>query len=551
MAITIAETAEDGLIRPHGGVLVNLLADGDRRIELEAEAREIPKWVLTPRQLCDIEQLINGAFSPLTGFMGQSDYDSVCERMRLADGTLWPMPIVLDLPESNSQSLSSGDRLALMHPEGVLIGILNVSDVWAPDREAEALKVFGSTDTNHPGVHAALHQTNPVYVGGSIEALRASQHHTYSHLRHTPIELRSEFEARGWSRVVAFQTRNPMHRAHVELTRRAALEADAKLLIHPVVGLTRPGDVEYHTRVRCYRAVIDGYPDSSAALSLLQLAMRMGGPREAVWHAIVRKNYGCTHFIVGRDHAGPGNDADGNPYYGPYDAQDLVEEHREELGIKVVTFQEVVYEATTDRYMTREELPDGAQVMNLSGTELRDRLQRGAEIPEWFSYPEVISELRKSYPPLEQRGFNVFIVGLPGSGKSTLARVLQEQLLEYGTRSVTMLDDTAESSTVALVGREVARNGGVIITSSTESSAANRERVRGDIASAGVFVEVHLSTVASVCDARTSGKVAREAESEFDRPASAEIELDTGSVSPGDAAAQVMDYLEKTGLIAV
>ena len=178
MAITIAETAEDGLIRPHGGVLVNLLADGDRRIELEAEAREIPKWVLTPRQLCDIEQLINGAFSPLTGFMGQSDYDSVCERMRLADGTLWPMPIVLDLPESNSQSLSSGDRLALMHPEGVLIGILNVSDVWAPDREAEALKVFGSTDTNHPGVHAALHQTNPVYVGGSIEALRASQHHT-------------------------------------------------------------------------------------------------------------------------------------------------------------------------------------------------------------------------------------------------------------------------------------------------------------------------------------------------------------------------------------
>ncbi len=550
MTATITESAEGGLIRPHGGELVNLLADDERRAELESEARNLPRWVLTPRQLCDIEQLINGAFSPLTGFMGRADYESVCDQMRLADGTLWPMPIVLDLPQEESQNLSTGDRLALIHPEGVLIGVLHVSDVWIPDRENEALKVFASTDADHPGVNAVLHQSNAVYVGGKIEAVRASQHHTYSGLRHTPQELRAEFERRGWSRVVAFQTRNPMHRAHVELTRRAAIEADANLLIHPVVGLTRPGDVEYHTRVRCYRSVIDGYPDSSATLSLLQLAMRMGGPREAVWHAIVRKNYGCTHFIVGRDHAGPGNDSDGNPYYGPYDAQEMVEEYHGELGIEVVTFQEVVYEATTDSYMTREELPEGAEVMNLSGTELRDRLQSGAEIPEWFSYPDVITELRKSYPPLEQRGFNVFIVGLPGSGKSTLATVVQEQLLEDGTRPVAVLDDSTESSTAALVGREATRNGGVVITSSTESSGAKRERVRAEVGSAGVFVEVHLTTAAAVCDARTGGEVARRVDGEFERPVSADIKLDTASVSPGDAAARVMTYLENVGLIA-
>ena len=276
MALQVSE--ENQLIDPHGGTMVELIVDRDRAGQLEAEASKLPRWELTPRQLCDIEQLITGAFSPLKGFMGRDDYEGVRDEMRLADGTLWPMPITLDLPASDAESLSSGDRLALMHPEGVLVAVLSVSDVWKPDKSDEAVKVFGTDDDFHPGVNTLLNDTKEYYVGGSLEGVNASQHHTYQALRHTPAQLRTEFQNLGWSRIVAFQTRNPMHRAHVELTRRAAEQVSANLLIHPVVGLTKPGDVEYHTRVRCYRAVLDGYDADAATLSLLQLAMRMGGP---------------------------------------------------------------------------------------------------------------------------------------------------------------------------------------------------------------------------------------------------------------------------------
>ncbi len=481
------------LIDPHGGTLVDLLADRERGIALDAEAGNLPQWVLTPRQLCDIEQLLTGAFSPLTGFMNRADYEGVRDDMRLSDGTLWPMPIVLDLPAEAATSLSTGQRLALMHPEGVLVAVLNIGDIWIPDRTEEAEKVFGTTDEFHPGVNFLLNDTAEYYVGGSLEGVRSSVHHTYEGLRHTPAQLRQEFQRRGWQRIVAFQTRNPMHRAHAELTRRAADQVSANLLIHPVVGLTKPGDVEYHTRVRCYQAVLDGYPENSATLSLLQLAMRMGGPREAVWHAIVRKNYGCTHFIVGRDHAGPGNDADGNPFYGPYDAQYLVEQYRDELGIDVVTFQEVVYDGATDRYVTREELSDDSNIMNLSGTELRDRLETGAEIPEWFSFPSVITELRKSYPAMDARGFNVLITGEQQSNRSNLANALAEMLLEDGGRPVTVLDGaTLAEDTINLVAREASRNGGAVIAASSDPSGIAIETARRTTAGGGVFIGAHL-----------------------------------------------------------
>lgn len=370
---------ETNLIAPHGGSLTNLLVGADRAQELEREAVGLKRSVLTPRQLCDIEQLITGGFSPLAGFMNQADYESVRDDMRLADGTLWSMPIVLDEGVEFGSSLSAGSRVALMHPEGVLIAVLTVDSVWEPDRDEEAFKVFGTNNDEHPGVNALVNSSGSVYVGGTLEAVRASQHHTYAELRQTPAELRREFASRGWSEVVAFQTRNPMHRAHVELTRRASEDLGANLLIHPVVGLTKPGDVEYHTRVRCYRAVIGSYPENTAALSLLQLAMRMGGPREAVWHAIVRKNYGCSHLIVGRDHAGPGTASDGTPFYGPYEAQELVEAYADELGIGIKSFQMVVYDANTDRYATQEELGPEADIKNISGTQLRDMLNDGSE----------------------------------------------------------------------------------------------------------------------------------------------------------------------------
>ena len=523
---TTAVSEANRLIDPHGGALVNLLVDPGRCAELEIEASDLPKWVLTPRQLCDIEQLITGAFSPLTGFMNRDDYEGVRDDMRLTDGTLWPMPIILDVPGELAVTLSEGDRLALMHPEGVLTAVLTVGDVWKPDRIDEARKVFGTADEYHPGVNVLVNDTAEYYVGGSLEGVRASQHHTYPELRHTPASLREVFEARGWSRIVAFQTRNPMHRAHVELTRRAAEQVSANLLIHPVVGLTKPGDVEYHTRVRCYRAILDGYEDDSAALSLLQLAMRMGGPREAVWHAIVRKNYGCTHFIVGRDHAGPGNDADGNPFYGPYDAQHLVEQYRDELGIEVVTFQEVVYDGTSDRYVTRDELTDTSEVMNLSGTELRDRLQSGAEIPEWFSFPSVIEELRKSYPAMQERGFNVFIAGDGSSDNSSLGNAVAEMLLEEGSRPVTVLDDPGLSaSTINLVAREVSRNGGAVISITDGSDGAETAQSFG--LGEGVFVWVQRG----------------------DGVDGADVSIDSQK-TPGEGARAVMDHLKALGLVS-
>ncbi len=523
---TTAVSEANRLIDPHGGELVNLLVDPGRSAELEIEASVLPKWELTPRQLCDIEQLITGAFSPLRGFMNRGDYEGVRDEMRLVDGTFWPMPIVLDVSAEFAASLSKGDRLALLHPEGVLTAVLTVDDVWCPDRTEEAQKVFGTTDEYHPGVNTLLNDTGEYYVGGSLEGVRASQHHTYAGLRHTPAELRQEFESRGWSRIVAFQTRNPMHRAHVELTRRAAEQVSANLLIHPVVGLTKPGDVEYHTRVRCYRAILDGYEKNSAALSLLQLAMRMGGPREAVWHAIVRKNYGCTHFIVGRDHAGPGNDAVGNPFYGPYDAQYLVEEHRDELGIDVVTFQEVVYDGASDRYMTRDELTDASEIKNLSGTELRDRLQSGAEIPEWFSFPSVIEELRKSYPAMSERGFNVFIAGDNSSANISLGNAIAEMLLEEGSRPVTVLDDAElTNDTINLVAREVSRNGGAVISipSNGDGTAAAQQFGLGK----GVFVGVQRGVDIDGADVS--------------------IGLD---MTPGEGADAVMRHLNSLGLIS-
>ncbi|HET9949737.1 MAG TPA: sulfate adenylyltransferase, partial [Longimicrobiales bacterium] len=307
-----------------------LLVSDEQARELKKEAVHLPSWDVGPRQIWDLELLMSGAFAPLKGYLGRADYESVCENMRLADGSLWPMPIVLDVTEEMAGQLSEGSRVALRHPEGMVLAVLTVEEIWTPDRNAEADCVLGTTDTEHPGVFALLHQTNPVYVGGRIEGVELPPHHTFRHLRRTPDELKAEFARLGWSRVVAFQTRNPMHRAHIELARRAAAQIEGNLLIHPVVGMTKPGDVDYFTRVRCYEAVVKHTPANLAMVSLLPLAMRMGGPREAVWHALIRKNHGCTHFIIGRDHAGP-KKSNGQSFYGPYDAQQLAMKHSEEM----------------------------------------------------------------------------------------------------------------------------------------------------------------------------------------------------------------------------
>jgi sulfate adenylyltransferase len=568
----------DHLISPHGGTLVNLEANEKRTAELRALSVDWPSWDLTERQICDLELLMSGGFSPLNGFMIKDDYERVCSEMRLKDGTLWPIPITLDITEQAAESLSPGQMLALRDGEGVMLAALHVEDIWRPDLTSEASEVFGTTNPDHPGVGYLLNRSNPVYIGGRIEGLQPPVHYDFRSLRQTPAELRAEFVRRGWTQIVAFQTRNPLHRAHVELTLRAATESSANLLIHPVVGMTKPGDVDHYTRVRCYQAVLDRYPHNTAALALLPLAMRMGGPREAVWHAIIRKNHGCTHLIVGRDHAGPGSDSTGKPFYGPYDAQELLAKYQSELGMAMVDFRMMVYAPDNDQYIPEDEVPEGLKTVTISGTDLRDRLATGREIPEWFTYAEVAAELRRTHPPRAQQGFTVFFTGLSGSGKSTIANALLVKLLEMGGRPVTMLDGDLVRKhlsselgfskehrdinirRIGYVASEITKSGGIAICAPIAPYDATRKAVRSMVEPGGGFVLVHITTSLEVCEARDRKGLYAKARAglipeftgisdPYEEPADAEMAIDTAQFSPDEAANQIILYLERLGYI--
>ena len=564
-------------IVPHGEKLIELIVDESRAKELKEEAVYLSSWDLTQKQVWDIELLLNGAFSPLEGFMRKEDYESVCEKMRLSDGTIWPIPVTLDVTKEFAESISEGDRIALRHPEGMVLAIITVTDIWEPDRSKEADAVFATQNNEHPGVFTLLHQTNPVYIGGKLEGIELPPHHTFKYLRYTPRQLRKKIRQLGWERIVAFQTRNPMHRAHVELTKRAMEETGAKLLIHPVVGRTSPGDIDYFTRVRCYQAVLKHYPQNSVLLSLLPLAMRMAGPREALWHAIIRKNYGCTHFIVGRDHAGP-KDRKGNSFYPPYAAQQLLEKYQEELGIHMVPFQEMVYVADQDCYLPKDEVLSGAKTLAISGTELRARLREGKEIPAWFSYPEVIEELRRQYPPRNQQGFTVFFTGLPSSGKSTVAQVLMTKLMEIGTRPVTLLDGDIVRKhlsselgfsqrdrnlnilRIGFVASEITKNRGVAICAPIAPYEATRRQVREMISQYGGFILVYVATPLEVCEKRDRKGLYAKARAglikdftgisdPYESPQDAEIVIDTSQLSPEEATEVILEYLRKEGYL--
>ncbi len=566
------------LITPHGGTLVNLLVDAERAGALAAASRDWPSWSLTPRQQCDLELLANGGFSPLRGFMTRAEAEAVCGSMRLADGTLWPIPIVLDVPEEFARALGAGTTLALRDPEGVMLAALHVAEVWRPDRRAEAEAVYGTTSREHPGVAHLLDRTHPWAVGGRLEAVQLPAHYDFRTLRLTPAELRGEFARLGWRRIVAFQTRNPMHRAHQELTLRAAKEVEANLLIHPVVGMTRPGDVDHYTRVRCYQALLSRYPLHTVKLALLPLAMGMAGPREAVWHAIIRKNHGCSHFIVGRDHAGPGSDGGGTPFYEPYAAQELLHKHETELGVTMVPFRMMVYLEDRDRYVPEDEVPAGARALNLSGTELRRRLADGREIPRWFTFPEVAQELQRRHPPRHSQGFTLFFTGLSGAGKSTIANVLLVKFLEMGGRPVTLLDGDIVRKhlsselgfskehrdinirRIGFVASEITKNGGIAICAPIAPYDAVRKELRAMIEPLGGFVLVHVATPLPVCEQRDRKGLYAKARagllSEFtgisdpyESPADAEVVIDTTDLTPEEAAQQIILHLEREGYV--
>ena len=373
----------------------HLLVPEEERAALEREAADLPHLSLNARQLCDLELLLNGGFAPLPGYLSRKDYDCVLESMRFENGTLWPIPIVLDLSGKEANRIEKRPRLALRDADGTPLAVLDLEDVWRADAEREARSVFGTLDQTHPGVRYLFQETGPFYLGGRLRGIRLPRHADFPEYRHTPGELREKFRAMGWKRVVAFQTRNPLHRAHVELTKSAASENQANILIHPVAGMTKPGDVDHICRVRCYEHVLRHYAPGSVTLALLPLAMRMAGPREALWHALIRKNYGCTHFIVGRDHAGPGVDGRGEPFYDPYAAQGLLKTHQAECGIAMVPFQEMVYAPDEGRYLPVDRIPENTRILRISGTRLREMMETGEEIPGWFTYAEVAEELRR------------------------------------------------------------------------------------------------------------------------------------------------------------
>jgi len=563
---------------PHGGELKNLYLPDDEAAAEKHAARDYVSWDLTERQLCDIELLLNGAFSPLEGFLDEADYRSVVENMRLESGVLWPIPITLDVSESFADGLERGQQVALRDLEGVIVATLTVGDVYRPDKAAEAKGVYGSTDEAHPAVHYLNNIAHPVYVGGRLKGIEPPIHYDFKHLRDGPAELRARFKKLGWRKVVAFQTRNPMHRAHQELSFRAARDVEANLLIHPVVGMTKPGDVDHYTRVRCYEHVLKHYPEQTTMLSLLPLAMRMGGPREALWHAIIRKNYGCTHLIVGRDHAGPGKDSAGEDFYGPYDAQDLLREHEDELDISMVPFRMMVYAENRAQYVAADEAGEDDRVLNISGTELRRRLAEGLEIPDWFSFPDVVEELRRTHPPRHEQGFTVFFTGLSGSGKSTIANALMSKLMEVGGRNISLLDGDIvrknlsselgfskqhrdlNITRIGYVASEITKNGGIAICAPIAPYAATRRIVRETISPVGGFIEVHVATPLEVCEQRDRKGLYAKARAgvikeftgisdPYEIPENAEMVIDTTDITPDLAAHRILVKLESLGFI--
>ncbi|SIT81739.1 bifunctional sulfate adenylyltransferase/adenylylsulfate kinase [Pontibaca methylaminivorans] len=555
-----------------------LFVSYDSAQKLKLEAGTLKSHDLTRRQICDLELLMNGGFNPLKGFLGQADYEGVVENMRLADGTLWPMPITLDVSETFAERIEIGEDIALRDEEGVILATMTVTDKWVPDKSNEAAKVFGADDLAHPSVNYLHHTAGKVYLGGPVTGIQQPTHYDFRARRNTPNELRAMFRKLGWRRIVAFQTRNPLHRAHQELTFRAAREAQANLMIHPVVGMTKPGDVDHFTRVRCYEAVLDKYPAATTALSLLNLAMRMGGPREAIWHGLIRKNHGCTHFIVGRDHAGPGKNSQGENFYGPYDAQELFRKHEAEIGVELVPFKHMVYVQERAQYEPADEIEDGATVLNISGTELRRRLAEGLEIPEWFSFPEVVRELRRTRPARSKQGFTVFFTGLSGSGKSTIANALMIKLMEMGGRPVTLLDGDIvrkhlsselgfskehrdiNIKRIGYVASEITKNGGIALCAPIAPYTATRRAVREMIEDYGAFIEIHVATSLEECERRDRKglyKLAREGKIEeftgisdpYETPESPELRVDTETNDVDTCAHQILLKLESTGLL--
>ncbi len=567
--------SKQAIIAPYGGKLVNLVVTGDERQSLIEKASHLQSIKISPRNLCDLELMATGAFSPLDRFMGHKDYERVLEEMRLADGTLFPLPITLTVDKEAYDSL--GEEVVLRDAQNNLIAIMKIEEAFPYDKDKEARLAYGSTDSKHPMVSEMVRWGN-LCISGELKVINLPMYYDFKDLRHTPSEVRAKLEKMGNANVVAFQTRNPLHRIHEELTKRAAKAVGGSLLIHPVVGLTKPGDVDHFTRVRIYKALVEKYYDSkNTMLSLLPLAMRMAGPKEALLHGIIRRNYGANHFIIGRDHAGPGNDSSGKPFYGPYDAQELFNKYASELQMTAVPFYELVYLPDTDEYVEADKVPAGARTLNISGTQVRDDyLAKGKLLPEWFTRPETARILRQMYPPRHNMGFCVWFTGLSGAGKTATAEVLTSLLLEYG-KQITQLDGDVIRThlskglgfskedrdtnilRIGFVASELVRQKGVVICAAISPYRATRDECRKMVGS-DQFVEVYMDTPIEVCESRDiKGLYAKARRGElkgftgvddpYEAPINPEISLKTVGVTPEENARMIIRFLQDRGFL--
>lgn len=570
----------NNLIAPYGGSLVNRVVDEARAAELKIEAQDCASVTLSQRQLCDLELIMNGGFSPLTGFMTRDVYERVVEEMRLPDGTLWPIPVTFDIPAALAEKLEPGSKLALRDAEGFMLAVLHVESLWQPDKQREAEAVYGTASDAHPGVRQLYEQTHPVYVGGKVEGIQLPAHYDFETLRDTPEELRHLFTKLGWRRVVAFHTSKPMHRLHREITLNAAKEAQANILLHPVVGMTKPGDLDYFARVHCYQAIRRHYPHNLAMLSLLPLAVRMAGPREALLNAIIRQNYGCTHFIVGPEHAAPPGVREGGArFYAAGAAQDMVVRHQGELDIRIVPVQEMRYVADDGRFLPVKQIEREGKKGTLFGEQqLYEHLAHNRPVPTWFSYPDVIAELRKVRPPRSEQGITLFFTGLSGSGKSTLAKILYAKFIEAGGRPVTLLDGDVirlnlsselgfskahrdlNVRRIGFVASEITKNGGVAICAPIAPYTSTRRAVRELIERHGAFIEIHIATPLEVCESRDrKGLYAKARQGlipeftgisdPYELPEHPELRINTAELSPMQAAQEILLYLLSEGYL--
>ena len=575
--MTLSEpiTTTTPLIAPYGGRLVDLMVPEEEKEHLRSYASRLPSIQISERTACDLELLATGGFSPLDRFMGENDYRSVLDEMRLESGHIFPIPITL--PVEPGEDIRLGQEIALRDSKNNLLALMTIEEIYEWDRNETAEKVFGSTDLRHPLV-AEMHRWGPLNISGRLRVLQLPLRYDFKELRLTPAQTRERLEATGHENVVAFQTRNPLHRVHEEITKRAVEGVDGTLLLHPVVGMTRPGDVDHYTRVRTYKALARRYYDPDRiVLALLPLAMRMAGPREAVWHMVIRRNYGANHLIVGRDHAGPGNDSQGNPFYGPYDAQELAESFSEELGVRVIPFKMLVYLPEEDRYEEIDKIDGNTVTAAISGTEVREEyLNNGRTLPEWFTRPEVAEILADSYPPRHKQGFCVWFTGLSGAGKSTTAEILITLLLEHG-RQVTQLDGDVVRThlskglgfskedrdtnirRIGFVAAELVRHGGVAICAAVSPYRATRNDVR-NMVGADNYIEVFVDTPLEVCEQRdVKGLYAKARRGEikgftgiddpYEPPLHPEVVLDTVNNTPEENAHKIVEYLIERGFL--